>query len=47
MTKFAQTYPTDPKFTEWTFISEFFPPSKLGRPRKWELWQIINAIQLL
>ena len=44
MTKFKQTYPTDLKYTEWMLISEFFPPNKLGRPRKWELWQIINAI---
>jgi len=44
MTKFAQTYPTDLKYTEWMLISEFFLPSNLGRPRKWERWQIINAI---
>jgi putative transposase len=25
-------------------ISEFFLPNNLGRPRKWERWQIINAI---
>jgi putative transposase len=24
---------------------DFFPTYHLGRPRKWELWQIINAIQ--
>ena len=44
MIKFAQTYPTDLKYTEWMLISEFFLPSNLGRPRKWERWQIINAI---
>jgi putative transposase len=44
MTKFAQTYPTDLKYTEWMLISEFFLPNNLGRPRKWERWQIINAI---
>lgn len=44
MTKFSQTYPTDLKYTEWMLIAEFFPPNKMGRPRKWEIWQIINAI---
>src|SRR5215211_1120724 len=44
MTKFTQTYPTDLKYTEWLLIMEFFPPNRLGRPRKWEMWQIINAI---
>jgi putative transposase len=44
MTKFAQTYPTDLKYNEWMLISEFFLPSNLGHPRKWERWQIINAI---
>jgi len=44
MTKFTQTYPTDLKYTEWLLIAEFFPNSKLGRPCKWERWQIMNAI---
>ena len=44
MAKFTQTYPTDLKYTEWLLIMEFFPNYKLGRPRKWENWQIINAI---
>jgi len=44
MTKFSQTYPTDLKYTEWMLIAEFFPPNRMGRPRKWEIWQIINAI---
>ena len=44
MTKFTQTYPTDLKYTEWTLLAEFFRPSKRGCPRKWELWQIVNAI---
>jgi putative transposase len=44
MTKFAQTYPTDLKYTEWMLIAEFFPTYTLGRPRKWEVWQILNAI---
>lgn len=44
MTKFNQTYPTDLKYTEWQQIMEFFPSHKMGRPPKWEKWQIINAI---
>lgn len=44
MTKFTQTYPTDLKYTEWLLIMEFFPTNRLGRPRKWEMWQIMNAI---
>ena len=44
MTKFAQSYPTDLKYTEWQLISEFFPTNHMGRPRKWERWQIITAI---
>jgi putative transposase len=43
MAKFTQTYPTDLKYTEWILIEEYFPPNHLGRPRKWEMWQIINA----
>jgi len=44
MTKFAQTYPTDLKYSEWLLIEQFFPTPKRGRPRKWALWLIINAI---
>ena len=44
MTKFTQTYPTDLKYTEWQLIEGFFPSNHMGRPRKWEMWQIINAI---
>ena len=44
MTKFTQTYPTDLKYTEWMLIADFFPAHHLGRPRKWEMWQIVNAI---
>src|SRR6266852_8571611 len=44
MTKFTQTYPTDLKYSEWLLIEQFFPASKRGRPRKWEMWQIVNAI---
>jgi len=44
MTKFTQTYPTDLKYTEWMLLAEFFRPPRRGRPRKWERWQIVNAI---
>lgn len=44
MATFTQTYPTDLKYTEWQLISEFFPSSTIGRPQKWEKWQIINGI---
>jgi len=44
MAKFTQTYPTDLKYTEWLLIMDFFATYRLGRPRKWEMWQIINAI---
>ena len=44
MTKFNQTYSTDLKYTEWQQISEFFPTFQMGRPAKWEKWQVINAI---
>lgn len=44
MTKFSQTYPTDLKYTEWEQIVEYFPTGRIGRPRKWEMWQIANAI---
>ena len=44
MTKFTQTYPTDLKYTEWQQIEQYFPAYKRGRPRKWEMWLIVNAI---
>src|SRR6476659_4734390 len=44
MAKFTETYPTDLKYTEWQLISDYFPRYRLGRPRKWEVWQILNAI---
>ena len=44
MAKFTQTYPTDLKYTEWLLIAEFFPSPTRGRPRKWAMWQIVNAI---
>ena len=47
MTKFTQTYPTDLKYSEWELIAEFFPACPRGRPRKWAMWQIVNAILYL
>lgn len=45
MTTLTQTYPTDLTTKEWLEIQSFFPPAcHRGRPRKWELWQILNAI---
>ena len=44
MAKFTQTYPTDLKYSEWTLIAQFFPDPKRGHPRKWDRWQIVNAI---
>jgi putative transposase len=44
MAKFTQTYPTDLKYSEWLLIVQFFPLHRRGRPRKWALWLIINAI---
>jgi putative transposase len=44
MTKFTQTYPTDLKYTEWALLAEFFRAPRRGHPRKWERWQIVNAI---
>jgi hypothetical protein len=42
MTKFNQTYSTDLKYTEWQQISEFFPTFEMGRPPKWEKWQVAD-----
>src|SRR5512135_1318001 len=44
MTKFIPTYPTDLKYNEWLLIAPFLPTSTRGHPRKWDRWQIINAI---
>lgn len=44
MTKLTQTYPTDLQYNQWLLIEQFFPPNKRGRPRKWEMWLILNAI---
>src|SRR6202162_3766670 len=44
MTKLTQTYPTDLKYSEWLLLEQFFPLAVRGRPRKWEMWLILNAI---
>jgi len=45
MNTLPQVYPTDLTTTEWAQLMSFFPPaSHRGRPRKWEVWQILNAI---
>jgi putative transposase len=44
MAKFTQTYPTDLQYSEWQQIEQFFPTSKRGRPRKWQIRLIVNAI---
>jgi putative transposase len=44
MTPFLRTYPTDLTFDEWRLIAELLPIYGRGRPRKWELGLIINAI---
>jgi putative transposase len=47
MIEFNQTYPTDLKYSEWMLIEEFFEAKKRGRPRRWAMWQIVNAILYL
>ena len=44
MAQLIQTYPTDLAPSEWALNAEFFPPNKRGRRRKWDMWQIVNAI---
>jgi putative transposase len=44
MTECVQVYPTDLHASEWLLIAELFPTYTRGRPRKWETWQIVNAI---
>src|ERR1700751_4790043 len=45
MNTLIEVYPTDLTTTDWAQLMSFFPPaSRRGRPRKWELWQILNAI---
>jgi putative transposase len=38
------TYPTDIKYTEWQILDPLLPKSTGGRPRKWTLCHIVNAI---
>lgn len=44
MIEFTRTYPTDLKYSEWMLIEEYFVPNRRGRPRKWSMWRIVNAI---
>jgi transposase len=45
MRTLTPVYPTDLTTKEWQHIAAFFPAARRrGRPRKWEAWQIGNAI---
>lgn len=44
MCEIRQTYPTDLNCNEWALIQDLFSRSSRGRPPKWELWLIVNAI---
>jgi len=44
MTNVQPTCPTDLKCTEWQIPEPLLPTSEGGRPRKWSLRQIVNAI---
>ncbi|NOT57856.1 MAG: IS5 family transposase [Deltaproteobacteria bacterium] len=45
ITFLPQVYATDLTALEWCQIADRFPaPCPRGRPRKWEPWQILNAI---
>jgi transposase len=44
MAKFTRTCQTDLKYAEWELIKEYFAPHPSGRPRRWEMWHIVNAI---
>jgi putative transposase len=44
MITLTQTYPTDLIAAEWEQLVDFFPVNPRGRPRKWAVWQILNAI---
>ena len=44
MSEVQPTCPTDLKCTEWQVLEPLLPTSKGGRPRKWSLCQIVNAI---
>ena len=36
--------PTDLTGAEWAVLEPFFPPSLVGRPRKWPMRRIVEAI---
>ena len=38
------TYPTDLNCNEWQILEPLLPRSEGGRPRKWPLCRILNAI---
>ncbi|MGQ9815641.1 MAG: transposase [Candidatus Roseilinea sp.] len=44
MSQVQPTCPTDLKCAEWQVLEPLLPTSKCGRPRKWSLCQIVNAI---
>ncbi len=44
MSHVQPTYPTDLKCTEWQVLEPLLPNSTGGRPRKWPLGLIVNAI---
>ena len=44
MIEFTKTYPTDLKYSEWVLMAGLFVANQRGRPRKWAMWQIVNAI---
>ena len=45
MITLPQVSPTDLTTREWHPIADFFPAARVrGRPRKWEPWQIVNAL---
>lgn len=44
MSYVPQTYPTDLKCNEWQIIEPLLPQASGGRPRKWPLCTIMNAI---
>jgi len=44
MITLTQTYPTDLTSAEGEQVVDFFAVSRRGRPRKWAMWQILNAL---
>ncbi len=44
MCEIRQTYPTDLNCNEWALIMDLFTRTNRGRPPKWALWLIVNAI---